>query len=465
MLIGRINRLDMLIGELCPPTSKYLEGDHVYKDASLHLHESRVRPETAQISCSQSERLTFDGSQYVMTAYHPTSEDTIEIELKRTEGRERAYIFGCRSSGVTVQDCFYLASTGNSSYPALGDDESMINEQVYTASAHVLTMNSSGYYVDGLERKSFSAGSFASSLTLCIGGLNEDGYIDGRLFTGEIYNVRVWRGENVLHEYIPASEGGEQGLYDMQTGRFFRRCSVSGSTVSVSGIPPIEIYPQGTALSDCIIYGSSRGVGDYDSTCSKYMIPVTVRSRNLFDPDNADILALYPDQDGTVTVSGTTNATRQRSFCMRVEPGTQYTVSVEYTGRVTARVAGYSSYPQAGDSCEFVDRELVSLSPMVNSFVTTADTRYILCYFSYGRNTDELGDVLETIQLEKGGQATEYVPYIISRTELYLDQPLTEGEYVSVSELGREIEVSTGYSSVSISTLIQPDRITVKYLV
>ena len=465
MLTGRINNVDMLTGELCPPTSKYLEGDHVYRDASLHAHAEMVCPETVSISSVRYDSLTFDGTQYVMTDYYPRSGERIEAEIKADEINQKIYIFGARSAGAAVQNCLYFACAYNCTYAAMGSDESVIADAVSPDAEHVISMSWNGYFLDGELKKSLPSYSFASFETLCIGGLNEDGETDARLFKGEIYSFRVYRGNNLIHEYVPVIEDGVAGMCDMQTGSFFPRQSVTGTAVVSSGIPPVEICPQGQYLEDCVIYGAVGGVGDYDSATGKYVIPVTVRGRNLFNSDGADILALYPDTNGTVTASGTTAATKQRSFCMRVEPGTQYTVSVGYTGRVTARVAGYSSFPQAGDTCEFVDRDLVTLSPMVNSFVTTEDTHYILCYFSYGRDTSDLGDVLATIQVEKGPQATGYVPYIISRTELCLDSPLYSGESVSSDTLSQDIGICEGFSSVSVSTQVQPERITVKYQV
>ena len=465
MLTGRINHVDMLTGELCPPTSKYLEGDHVYRAASLHLHADRVRCETAEISSVRYDSLTFDGTQFVMTDYCPRSGDCVEAEIKRDDTTGKCFVFGARPAGASVQSCVYLACAYNCTYAAFGADESVIADTLSPEAEHVVSISWDGYYLDGELKKPLPSTAFSSFETMCIGGLNENGEIDSHLFSGEIFAVRVYRGNRLVHEYIPVTEGGVPGMCDMQTGSFFPRQSVTGASAVSSGIPPVEISPRGQYLEDCIIYGGSAGVGDPDPVTGKYIIPVTVRGRNLFDALSADILALYPDTNGTATVSGTSASTKQRSFCMRVEPNTQYTVSVGFTGRVTARVAGYSSYPQAGDSCEFVDRDLVSLSPMVNSFITTANTRYILCYFSYGRDTTELGEVLGTVQLEKGAQATAWVPYIISRTELSLDSPLYSGEWVSSGLLSQDIEICSGYSSISVSTQAQPERITVKYQV
>ena len=465
MLTGRINQIGALVGELCPPTSKYLEGDHVYRDASLHAHAERVYTHTAEISSVRQDSLTFDGTQYVMTAYLPRAEDVIEIEMKRNDMSDTAYVFGVRSAGTSPQDCFYLSCAGSSTCPAVCADETVINDVVAPGEEQLITLSRNGFYIGDELKKTFTNNNFVSVCTLCIGGLNEEGEIDARLFRGEIYTLRVYRGNILLHEYVPAVEDGISGMSDLQTGRFFPRSSVSGENVVVSGSPPLEIAPLSECLEECIIYGSSSGVGDYDSTTGKYIIPVVVNGRNLLDKDNVDILERYPDGDGVVTASGTINATRQRSFCMPVEPDTAYTVSVHFTGKVTARVAGYSSYPQVGDECVFVDRTVLSVTPMVNSFVTTADTRYILCYFSYGRGTDELGEVLDNVQLEKGSRPTAPVPFVISRTELSLDAPLMSGESVSAVYPEHEIGICGRYSKVSVETLSQPDRITVKYQV
>jgi hypothetical protein len=58
----------------------------------------------------------------------------------------------------------------------------------------------------------------------------------------------------------------------------------------------------GYNLTTYTIEGNSGGVGNYDSITQKYIIPITIKNKNLLNLNNIDIVDFYPDNaNGTLT--------------------------------------------------------------------------------------------------------------------------------------------------------------------
>ena len=208
-------------------------------------------------------------------------------------------------------------------------------------------------------------------------------------------------------------------------------------------------------LRNYVIYGDNTG--DYDQEADKYQIPVTVSKINHFDPDNADIVDLYPDTDDIVKVSGTTAYTKQKSLILEVQPNTWYTVYVNSNeSYLTARVAGYSAYPAAGDTALWTDRDLTRLTPPINTFFTTEDTHYIMVYFSYRR--DDVSEITPTIRVIKGSAD-------FTNTVVFLrDTLLGVGQEIRYEDTGIDIPTPTyGDCRLTVNTSTAPFDVRIQY--
>jgi len=208
-------------------------------------------------------------------------------------------------------------------------------------------------------------------------------------------------------------------------------------------------------LRTYVIYGDNTG--DYDQEAGKYQIPVTVSKINHFDPDNADIVDLYPDTDDIVKVSGTTAYTKQKSLILEVQPNTWYTVYVNSNeSYLTARVAGYSAYPAAGDTALWTDRDLTRLTPPINTFFTTEDTHYIMVYFSYRR--DDVSEITPTIRVIKGSAD-------FTNTVVFLrDTLLGVGQEIRYEDTGIDIPTPTyGDCRLTVNTSTAPFDVRIQY--
>ena len=217
-------------------------------------------------------------------------------------------------------------------------------------------------------------------------------------------------------------------------------------------------------LRNYVIYGdtnsSRNSVGNYDQESGKYQIPVTVTKINHFDSEHANIVDLYPDTDDIVKVSGTTAYTKQKSFILEVQPNTWYTVYVNSNeSYLTARVAGYSTYPAAGDTALWTERDLTRLTPPINTFSTTEDTHYIMVYFSYRRDdVSEISTILSTIRVIKGSAD-------FNNTVVFsLDMPLGVGQEIRYEDTGIDIPTPTyGDCRLTVNTSTAPFDVWIQY--
>lgn len=227
---------------------------------------------------------------------------------------------------------------------------------------------------------------------------------------------------------------------------------------------PVKINTTGTKLSDYVIYGSSLGVGDYDSVSGKYKIPVTVSGKNLFDKTNPNLTHLYPYMTtGIVKTSST-----RWSVLLEVEPQTKYVMSkIHQASGTSTRVAGYSSTPVYNMEPDFLDETAETPSGSerdVQIFTTGANTHYILCFLRSNDDQDKLAEVVNSLMIEKGSSASGYSPYRKNTFNITVNAPLMSGESVSLSQSNVDIETGLGYNLITVDTSNAPEKIMLHYL-
>ena len=104
--------------------------------------------------------------------------------------------------------------------------------------------------------------------------------------------------------------------------------------------------------------------------------------------------------------------------------------------------------------------------------VTTDEKGFL--YFEYAKRSyyEQLRDGTFFVMLVEGAVASStYIPYgyripIVcggTTTNIYLDEPLTEGESVSMSDTGLSIPTINGSNTLSVNTTVQPSSVYVKY--
>lgn len=241
------------------------------------------------------------------------------------------------------------------------------------------------------------------------------------------------------------------------------------NTSIISKQYPIIFNSSGNVLSDYIVYGNTNGVGDYNSTSQKYIIPVTIHSKNLFNANNATLTTSYPDN-----ING--QFTDQLDYCHSlILPFSQgvYTFSLncptneELRNRNKNRIACYSSYPQVGDNClTWTENYIRDEDRFSIPFCAPAGTAYI-SIFLWASNTYTnayIADVIANSELmiEPGNEFTSYIAYNTNTINLSLDSALTANQNISKKDINTQISTYKGTNLLTIETTVQPSNVLIK---
>lgn len=241
------------------------------------------------------------------------------------------------------------------------------------------------------------------------------------------------------------------------------------NTSIISKQYPIIFNSSGNVLSDYIIYGNTNGVGDYNSTSQKYIIPVTIHSKNLFNANNATLTTSYPDNINGQFID-------QLDYCHSlILPFSQgvYTFSLncptneEPRNRNKNRIACYSSYPQVGDNClTWTENYIRDEDRFSIPFCAPAGTAYI-SIFLWASNTYTnayIADVIANSELmiEPGNEFTSYIAYNTNTINLSLDSALTANQNISKKDINTQISTYKGTNLLTIGTTVQPSNVLIK---
>jgi hypothetical protein len=124
--------------------------------------------------------------------------------------------------------------------------------------------------------------------------------------------------------------------------------------------------------------------------------------KNLFDKDNVNMLNVYFNANGVIANADT------RSFYIPCKPNTTYTI--QKNGSARFRIGTTETIPENGVS---VANYVANDNDTPITITTSSTANYLICYFyaTFDTNTKTLEQVLDTIQIEVGTQATLYSPY------------------------------------------------------
>ena len=244
-------------------------------------------------------------------------------------------------------------------------------------------------------------------------------------------------------------------------------------TLTITGTPPFTFGSSGGNLIDYIIYGAEGGVGDYDSETQKYVIPIRVKGKNLFDKSNYDLQALVPiAQSMTIKASADAGSANARSLIVAVSPNTTYTFSMFHLasqlGRDRMRIGGCESYPEAGATLTSIDDTMTRKGNFVyNTFTTGENTNYALIFLWAGSAYTEavIQGIIENnkLQLETGDIMSVYVPYFDETIIISTNVPIQPDDSLSMSQTGINIPTNVGRNKLTVGTTVQPSSMTIKY--
>lgn len=228
---------------------------------------------------------------------------------------------------------------------------------------------------------------------------------------------------------------------------YYRTHKDKGSN-AITGVPPLSFVSNGQPLADYRIYGNSGGVGN--------------RTRNLFDKDSESVSG-YIDNSG-VLVPSPSNYPISTYDYINVLPNTYYSYKAfsaanpSESARKTIRVTYYT-----------INKMYQSRYFEIDNGLTKKTIRTLNGCFYIRLSID---DNLENVMLWEGSSdVSVYEPYgykipIVcggTTTNIYLDEPLNEGESISMSDTGVSIPTINGTNILTVDTAVQPNNMYIKY--
>ena len=233
---------------------------------------------------------------------------------------------------------------------------------------------------------------------------------------------------------------------------YYRTHKDKGSN-AITGVPPLTFVSNGENLVDYRIYGASGGVGDLitdenDRNFGRYAIPVMVRGKNLFDIATITPNSAIQSATGTVNYS----AVSDLSDYISVDGLIEISLSYDYENLLTSAVRAFSFFTYSKERLSYV-----TYSPALKNITVNipSNTKYVR--FNYDKNCTN-------IMLTESLASSNYEPYYepIS-TNTYLDEPLGEGESISMSDTGVSIPTINGTNILTVDTAVQPSKMYIKY--
>lgn len=232
---------------------------------------------------------------------------------------------------------------------------------------------------------------------------------------------------------------------------YYRTHKGKGSNTK-AGIPPLAFVSNGENLADYRIYGASGGVGD--------------RTENLFNKNNVvkDIL-----QDAGQYMSGV------GCVMFVIDVRNVSVISFQTTVKTERCRSAFSvEYPAIGVSYKingentFMNRD--GKSNKITRSVPMGANYLGVQVFRNSSNYDE-STIYNAINSFIACSGTDIEPYgykipIVcggTTTNIYLDEPLDEGQSISMSETGVSVPTAIGTNILAIDTEVQPSKVYIKY--
>ncbi len=236
-----------------------------------------------------------------------------------------------------------------------------------------------------------------------------------------------------------------------------------GNLVFNRGDEGTTIASSSTKLSDYKIYGNTeqlgtpsidnpiqlRSVGDYDSSTGKYIIPITVKGKNLLDKSQSTQAGIKSESNVSLWAAVAFNNAYIKEALL---PSTTYTISYDlecvsvpdydsqYSGQagfyLYSGVSGYTNvslliqqYLTAGQQVH-VEKTFTTPAELHDA---AANYRILVYTNRYLKNSAGVMSTMKikNIQIEENNTATSYEPYINTTTNISLDEPLRKiGNYI-----------------------------------
>lgn len=226
----------------------------------------------------------------------------------------------------------------------------------------------------------------------------------------------------------------------------YYRTHANGVGSELTGSPPLSFESNGTSLGEWRIYGSVGGVGDKTrNLCSEKYVAGNVQN-------SAPLYRLKIETP------------------IPISNGKTYTLSYESdVFELYIDTSATSEYPFSGNLryCGNISSWLTS----PYSFTSTNDGYLAITVRRKDNSAITVSDIDFGVMFEESAAANDYEPFgykipVICAgitTNVYVDEPLADGESVSGSDTGISIPTVNGTNTLTVDTQVQPSRVYIKY--
>ena len=257
-----------------------------------------------------------------------------------------------------------------------------------------------------------------------------------------------------------------------KNGNSYERVFVG--TREISGEPELKyksLLKNDNVLKDWRIYGNDGGVGDLvtdtaDEHYGKYKIPVTVKGKNLLPVvnrmRNKNGITYTPLGNGAIMIDGTSTDFSRWVINSDVDgisgatdlelPVGAYTINYPYQSNTSLNDVSIQVQIRLNDGTFQWKSGTIILNE--------GDTVSAQVLIPPGLT---INNRIIYPQLERGSTSTANEPYhdpIIAN--IYIDEPLAEGESVSMSDTGVAIPTISDTNILTVDTQVQPSRVDIK---
>lgn len=243
----------------------------------------------------------------------------------------------------------------------------------------------------------------------------------------------------------------------------------------LTAIPPLTFKSNGTALKNYRIYGNTvnaESVGDKTKNLLQYPF--------IFE-DNREVngITYTVNSDKSITVSGSFSGTTRSYYAFSPwwTNNTYNRIPLSSGQTVTFSCRGLpDDWEMIIGFCESQTGTFDRIGSNVyvigeNTYTYTAADDCFIAFGIYQVTVSSQPGFTCYPQIEIGSIAAEYEPYgykipIVcgeTTTNIYLDEPLAEGESVSMSDTGITIPTIDGINILSVDTQVQPEKVYIKY--
>lgn len=241
--------------------------------------------------------------------------------------------------------------------------------------------------------------------------------------------------------------------------------TISENIGEIMQAPPITLYSVATSPIEMVIYGADSGVGDYDEATGKYQIPITVRRKNIFDFQNYNLVALYPDaNNGTATAATGPNRTA-RSLVIPVTPGKTYCFSARRGVYNRFRLAGYADVPTDGmEGTEpLTARSTGDGNYDYIIFTVPSNVNYVMSFMFKDFSDEEIAEMIESEALELlVTESNDVVTYYKAVKTITLYDPVDAAHAVVLPD-SLKPDLVIGGNVLTVDTTVQPAAVYIRY--